>query len=150
MIDEGRLHLESMLKKIHQIILSSGRYFLHEHPATAASWQGPGMQDLMCNYDVYGTVPHQCEYGVTSSIPGGTPKPALTPTRWLSNSRHMITRLSRRCSKQHEHQQLKGGRTKTAEIYPVQLCVEILRGIHDTEDSVVHIDDDDTIALEYV
>ena len=52
----------------------------------------------------------------------------------MSTSPQMIKRLSRRCSGDHEHQYLVGGRAKAAEDYPLELVTEILRGIRDTAD----------------
>ena len=59
---------------------------------------------------------------------------AKKPTRWASSSPHMLRRLSKRCSKNHEHQPLVGGRAKACENYPPELITEILRGIRDTAD----------------
>ena len=60
--------------------------------------------------------------------------PAKKPTRWMSSSPHMLQRLSRRCTGNHEHQQLVGGRAKAAEDYSLDLISEILRGMRDTSD----------------
>ena len=46
----------------------------------------------------------------------------------------MSPRLSTRFSKTHAHQHLVGGRAKNAENYPIELIVEILRGMRDTAD----------------
>ena len=60
--------------------------------------------------------------------------PAKKPTRWMSSSTHMLKRLSRRCTGEHAHQQLVGGRAKAAEDYSLDLISEILRGMRDTSD----------------
>ena len=50
----------------------------------------------------------------------------------MTTSPQMAARLSRRCSKQHPHEPLLGGRAKAAELYPDKLILEILRGVRDT------------------
>ena len=37
-----------------------------------------------------------------------------------------------------------------AEIHPVEVCTDILRGMRDTEDAVHHIDNDDDIMLTHM
>ena len=123
--------------------------FLHEHPATAASWDRNSMTDLMADPDICAVAPHQCEFGLATPGPDGSPVPALKPTKWISNSKHMIFGLSRRCSKQHQHQYLTARRTEATEFYPVELCVEILRGMRDTADANFHHDDEDDILMNH-
>ena len=92
-------------------------------------------------------VSHQCEYGLTTVGPDGLPVLAKKPTRWASNSHWLIQRLSRRCSGKRVHQPLLGGRARDAEHYPIDLIVEILRGIRDTADQCSHVyDEDDAIV----
>ena len=146
LISDGRTHLEFVLQ-IYRLQIAGGRYVLHEHPATAKSWEEDGMQELITRNDVFDVISHQCAYGLTSIGDDGQPRPVLKPTRWLSNSRHMIYRLSKRCKRHHEHHLLTDGRARAAEIHPAELCIEILRGMRDTEDANFHIDDD--IALEH-
>ena len=119
---------------IYMIQISNGRHFLHEHPETASSWADPAMVDLLSLPKVSSVVSDQCEYGLLTPGPGGVPMAAKKPTRWASSSPHMLKRLSKRCSKTHEHQQLQGGRAKACENYPIELITEILRGIRDTAD----------------
>ena len=119
---------------LYGIQLSNGRHFLHEHPETATSWLDPAMVDLLAMPKVSCVVSDQCEYGLLTPGPGGVPMPAKKPTRWASSSPHMLKRLSKRCSKTHDHQQLVGGRAKACENYSPELITEILRGIRDTAD----------------
>ena len=42
----------------------AGRYFLHEHPATATSWREQGMVDLMSREGVYYAQGPMCRYGL--------------------------------------------------------------------------------------
>ena len=79
-------------------------------------------------------VPDQCEYGLFTPGPDGEPMPAKKPTRWMSSSPHMLKRLSRRCQGDHAHQNLVGGRDKSADNYPSELSTQMLWGMRDTAD----------------
>ena len=80
-------------------------------------------------------VSDQCEYGLLTPDPSGVPTPAKKPTRWMSSSPFMLQRLSRRCSGEHQHQHLVGGRAKAAEDYSLDLITEIRRGMRDPADA---------------
>ena len=43
---EGLLHL-SFMTNLYNIHVDGGRYVLHEHPATANSWDAPCMQEIL-------------------------------------------------------------------------------------------------------
>ncbi len=47
--------------------LKNGRYFLHEHPASAKSWQLPEMIQLLTHPGVVKVVGHMCAYGMKST-----------------------------------------------------------------------------------
>ena len=51
------------------------------------------------------------------------------PTTFMTNSPCIANRLSTKCQGGHKHITLLGGRAKRAEIYPDQLCREILIGL---------------------
>ena len=120
---------------IYKMQLDGGRHFLHEHPATASSWSDPWVIKMLQHPRVSALVSHQCEYGLLTPDSDGVPTPAKKPTRWMSSSSFMLERLSRRCSGDHTHQHLSGGRAKAAEDYSIELITEILRGIRDTADA---------------
>ena len=130
---EAVMHLHFMCS-IYRMQLDDGRHFLHEHPATATSWNDEWIQKIMNHPKVHSVISDQCEYGLLTPGPGGVPTPAKKPTRWMSSSAQMIKRLSRRCSKTHVHQQLVGGRAKACEDYSIELVTDILRGMRDTAD----------------
>ena len=119
---------------LYKIQFDGGRHFLHEHPETATSWADPSMTKLLNEKRVSTTVSDQCEYGLLTPGPNGEPMAANKPTKWMSSSPHMLKRLSKRCSKDHIHQQLVGGRAKPADNYPLELITEMLRGMRDTAD----------------
>ena len=90
---------------------------------------------LLNHPKVSSLISDQCEYGLLTPDADGLPMPAKKPTRWMSSSPFMLDRLSRRCSGDHVHQHLVGGRAKTAEDYSIELVTEILRGVRDTADA---------------
>ena len=119
---------------LYKLQVDGGRHFLHEHPAGATSWRDPWIVKLLAHPRINAVVSDQCEYGLLTPDMDGNPTPAKKPTRWMSSSAMMLKRLSRRCSKNHQHQHLVGGRAKAAEDYSLELVTEILRGIRDTAD----------------
>ena len=70
----------------------------------------------------------QCEFGKTVKEKGKEHLIQKT-TGFLTNSPEIAKELSRRCSGNHQHLQLKGGNlTKQAQVYPPELCKAICRG----------------------
>ena len=64
-----RRHAEAMVLlgfavEIYWLQLSAGRHFLHEHPATASSWQEEIVQALRHDKRVGEVVGDQCRYGL--------------------------------------------------------------------------------------
>ena len=131
---EAVRHLHFMAS-LYQLQVSEGRHFLHEHPAGATSWSDPWITRLLNHPKVSSLISDQCEYGLLTPDENGNPTPAKKPTRWMSSSPFMLHRLSRRCSGNHVHQHLVGGRAKAAEDYSLELITEILRGMRDTADA---------------
>ena len=110
------------------------------------------MAKLLEHHDVSTVILYQCEYGLVIPGPDGAPVPAKKPTQWASNFSWMLKRLSKRCSKTHGHQSLAGGSAKHAELYPLNLIVEIRRGTRDTIDDreKVYVADGAAISLASV
>ena len=119
-IAEGRVHL-GFVASLYRLQLRQGRFFLHEHPATALSWKEDAIADLLRHPDVKSVVADQCQYGLLSKSPEGVELPVLKPTRFMTNSDQMRDRLSRRCNRSHVHQPLTGGRCASAAFYPLKL-----------------------------
>ena len=99
------------------------------------------MLNILANPKVGSVVSHQCEYGLLTPDKNGIPKPAMKPTRWASSSPRMLQRLSKRCTRTHEHQHLTGGRAEAAAFYPTDLLLAILRGMRDEADAKHDVDD---------
>ena len=143
-INLSRAHLK-VVAELYKLQIDGGRFFLHEHPAGAVSWKDPFILRIRNRHDVDETTMDQCRYGLTTPDPNHDPKPAKKPTRWMSISRAMRARLSRRCTREHEHQPLMGGRGKAAELYPKELILEILRGMQDHEDDQMLAEEEENI-----
>ena len=52
--------------RLYKYQVKHGRHFLHEHPASAASWKADCVQEIMTMPGVGVTVGDQCEYGLTT------------------------------------------------------------------------------------
>ena len=71
-----------------------------------------------------------CMFGMTSRDMWGEGL-AKKPTKFLTNSPHIAKWLSLKCSQDHRHVSLVGGRAKACEVYPRQLCEAMLQGLKD-------------------
>ena len=65
-------------------------------------------------------------------------KPAMKPTRFMSNFPHMLKHLNRICGKSHKHQPLEGRKCADAAFYPLPMIRATLRGMHDTAKADEH------------
>eukprot|EP00972_Heterocapsa_arctica_P110183 16223057-Heterocapsa_arctica.AAC.1 len=65
MLSRARVHLHVCFE-LYNMQLSEGRYFLHEHPATATSWSDPKVVAFMKKAGVASTIMHACQYGMTA------------------------------------------------------------------------------------
>jgi hypothetical protein len=107
-----------------------GRYFVHEHPQSASSWNLPEVRAVQCLDGVASVVNDACVFGMTSTDRDGIRKPVKKPTRWLSNAPALLRHLAGRCAGRHaEHTQLLGGRAAGAAVYPPGLVLAIVRGL---------------------
>ena len=75
-------------------------------------------------------------FGLYSKTDDGGKSLSIKPTRFMSNSTHMLQRLAKECSRDHAHQHLLGGRAADAAFYPLPLLKAIIRGMADTKDAV--------------
>jgi hypothetical protein len=129
-LSEGRTHL-AFMASIYRRQIINGKFFLHEHPAGAASWKEPSIAALRKLPSVFSVVSHQCMFGLMTPSGDGNAL-AMKPTRFMSNSPQMIRCLSRTCDKSHTHQPLSGGRCAAAAFYPLPLIRAILEGMRAT------------------
>ena len=131
-MEYGRRHPE-FCTKLYNIQWETGRYFLHEHPASASSWQEKCIQRMLCKHGVTKVVGDQCRYGLTSSD-GKHTGLAKKSTGFMTNSPCIAAALNKRCknTKQHqvhEHVVLINGGPKAAQVYPSALCKAVCQGI---------------------
>ena len=128
----GRKHLEFCCK-LYEIQWREGRYFMHEHPESASSWQEECVKQLLHRHGVVRVVGDQCRYGLTSHD-GRREGTARKSTGFLTNSPCIAKRLSLRCPntttyKKHDHIILTNGHAKAAEVYPSGLCRAVCKGL---------------------
>ena len=126
---EAMTHLNFCMAP-YQIQIDNGMYFLHEHPAGAKSWQHEEVKRLLEMPGIKRIVSHMCAFGMMQEDEHGK---ALIkkPTAFMSNSSEILKRLARKCSGDHRHILLVNGRAKRAEVYPDELCKEIVKGLVD-------------------
>ena len=136
-LQDGRANLRFVIS-LYGLQLSRNKHFLHDHPAGAASWSEPAMVQRLSHENVGVVKSDQCMYGLFTPSKDGAWMLARKPTQWASSSPQMPTRLSKRCSHEHGHQRLDGGRASDAELYPPALISDILRGIRATYDAQHH------------
>ena len=82
--------------------------------------------------DVKCVTSDECQYGLLTPVTQGNMVPAKKQTKWASSSPQMLDRLNKRCTKDHRHRHLVGGRARNAAFYTPEL---ITRGMRDTEDA---------------
>ena len=79
--------------------ISRGKFFLHEHPATAASWDCPFIKELAQHPGVYVVIGDMCRCGMhldEDKENQGTESAVLVkkPTKWMTNSLVLANLLS--------------------------------------------------------
>jgi hypothetical protein len=105
--------------------VQAGRYFLHEHPKNASSWNLPAMEELMKVSGVLLSHADQCQYGAQVAHGPLKGRPIKKPTRFLTNSKSLNEILQRTCSgtggvcsRGGSHVHCTGRIAKEAAIYP--------------------------------
>ena len=125
-------HLEFCIQ-LYQEQRRHGRYFLHEHPAYASSWQEETMKNMLKENHVVTATCDQCMYG--SEAADGSP--IKKPTTFMTNAPELAAELNTRCQGRGGacsrnaggvHAQCRGETARMAAIYHFKLCRAILRG----------------------
>ena len=129
-LEEAREHIRFVIS-IYRIQIEGGRWFLHEHPAGATSWQMEEMKKLERATGVRINIADMCMYGMVTPKEGakGEMAPARKRTKFMTNSYWIGAELMRKCDGRHVHQHLMGGRAKAAQVYPKGLCSAICAGL---------------------
>ena len=136
-LNHAREHLKFSIQ-MYQEQIDSGRFFLHEHPRFATSWDEPIMQKLMNVPGVELVSADQCQYEaeVISGVHLG--QPVKKPTGFLSNAPRLLDQLRRRCRGQGgecsrrqggKHAICEGKIARDAARYSRGLCKAIIRGM---------------------
>ena len=110
------------------------RYFVHEHPLTAGSWNLPEIVAISRLEGVQCIRVDMCEYGMRGTDRYGRDGEVMKPTMLMTNSPEIARMMAARCAnhrnvvsegeqkKPHVHVLLVGGRAKQAQVYPKRFC----------------------------
>ena len=129
LLEKARVHLRFVCQ-LYKLQHREGRYYLHEHPAGAKSWQEECVRKVRIFTGGEVLLIDQCEYGLMTNAEGGGQLPARKRTAFLTNCPAMALTLSKRCSGRHRHQQLiSAGRTRKAQVYPYELCRAVVEAV---------------------
>jgi len=128
-VEYGTRHLE-FCAYLYRLQHEQGLYFLHEHPYHATSWNNPKIKDLLATEGIVKVLSHMCAFGmeVEDNLGKGLVK---KPTGFMTNAPLLANRLSRQCKGDRRHIMILGGRSRRTEVYPDELCKEILVGLKD-------------------
>lgn len=127
------VHLR-FLCELYKEQYAQGRYFLHEHPTQATSWNQPCIKEILELPHVERVDGDRCQYGQKDPESGD---PVKKPTGWMSNAPRVLEALSDRCrgsggqcSRREggRHRVAEGKLTATTAIFPFKLCKAILKG----------------------
>jgi hypothetical protein len=130
------VHLR-FLAELYKEQMDSGRYFVHEHPLYAGSWELPLIKDLMADPRVDRVHGDQCQYGAQVRFGNKLGMPIKKPSGFMSNSPEVLKSLSRKCrgtdgrcsrTKGGNHAPCAGDIAKDAARYPAGLVRAVLRG----------------------
>ena len=142
----GVKHLENSVA-CYRRQMERGRYFLHEHPKSAESWQEKCVMDLEAEPSVFKITGPMCNWGMMATDRrSDPPRTGLVrkETTWMTNSPVLAQLLEGTCSnlrggEWHRHVQLIGGLAAGAARYPPALVEAVLRGIKEQMMSDGHL-----------
>ena len=114
--------------EMYELQRKAGRYFAHEHPSSASSWSRPEVLEMLLRDDCELVEVDMCDFGLTASDEYGE---ALVRkrTKVLTNSPEVARRIARKCTGDHRHVHLIGGRAKRAQLYPRAFSQAVCEGI---------------------
>ena len=95
--------------------ISRGKFFLHEHPATASSWDLSMIRELAEHPGVTIVTGDMCRWGMhlpEESANQRTEQSVLVkrPTKWMTNSPALASTVGTRCTGGHEYSKLEGSK----------------------------------------
>ena len=121
----ARGHLK-FAAQLYKMQVQGGRYLPHGHPASASSWQGRCIKEVLKLDGVRRVLGDQCCYGLKTMGRYGE-RLARKTTACMTNSPCIALQLQRRCPntrgyQEHGHVRLQGGRANAAQVYPLESC----------------------------
>ena len=131
--EEGERHVE-LAVRYYEKQMDRGRYFLHEHPAGADSWDMDKVKKLQKRDGVFTVSGPMCKWGMQLDTRHKGKGFVYKPTRWITNSRILASLLDQRCTNWtggplHRHVSLVGGLAHLCERYPQSLVEAVLKGL---------------------
>ena len=99
MMVQAKFHLDVCME-LFRDQADGGRFFSHEHPASADSWEEPIVKIIWSMDGVEVVTADQCQYNrmLTFGMEKGTP--VKTPTGFVNNAPALLNKLSKRCQGQ--------------------------------------------------
>ena len=134
-------HLE-FVAQLYREQIEGGRFFLHEHPEHATSWEVEAIKSILEIPGVDWVGADQCVYGQEVQHGQHRGQPVKKPTGFMSNAPMLLKRLKSRCTggkhpgacsrvKGGTHQPCSGRVAKDAAKYSKGLCRAIIHGMVD-------------------
>ena len=128
-LKEGKKHLRTAVRAYWKQ-MEEGRYFVHEHPKGAKSWEEKCMKNLMSDERVFVVTGPMCRWSMESHDLHGAGL-VLKMTQWVANSPRLASILQGVCSNSlgrtwHRHVNLINGRARAAQVYPPKLVKAML------------------------
>ena len=115
------------------------KYFLIENPQRSDLWRLPSTQRLLRQEGVTTLTIDQCMYGLVDKQTGERIKKTTT---FLTNIPNASRWLSTRCSGDHDHQRLEGGkRVSSSQVWPLPLAQAIANIIKENTSNKVRFAD---------
>lgn len=114
--------------ELYELQHEEGRYLIHGHPFSAASWNQQGMMALVGMECAIKTRAHLCRHGRTQ-LPHEGSQLVRKPDGFLIDSLAAVVESIKRCDEAHQHATLEEGKARHVQIYPQELCNEICRGL---------------------
>ena len=113
---------------MYELQRRAGPDFAHEHPSLDSSWSLPVVLEMFLWADVELVEIDMCDFGLTASDEFGE---ALVRkrTKMLTNSPEVARRVARKCTGDHRHVHLVGGRAKRAQLYPRAFSRAVCEGV---------------------
>ena len=100
--DQAIIHLEFAMD-LCEIQRRGGRYYLHEHPHSAASWHEQCTERMLTSPDCVYVRADQCMFNLRLGPEDVT---SLKPTGIMTNSMEVAALLDVRCSNDHPHRRI--------------------------------------------